>query len=52
VGEHLAKLLKSRITYHHAVELRDATGVIEPLAKPGNFEWWLPPWLRRASIFH
>ena len=37
VGEHLAKLLKSRITYHHSgLSYATRAGVIEPLAKAGQ----------------
>jgi superfamily II DNA/RNA helicase len=37
VGEHLAKLLKSRITYHHSgLSYGARAGVIEPLAKAGQ----------------
>src|SRR5213594_33335 len=37
VGEHLAKLLKSRITYHHSgLSYAARAGVIEPLAKAGQ----------------
>ena len=36
-GEHLAKLLKSRITYHHSgLSYAARAGVIEPLAKAGQ----------------
>ena len=36
VGEHLAKLLKSRIAYHHSgLSYGARAGVIEPLAKAG-----------------
>jgi superfamily II DNA/RNA helicase len=36
-GEHLAKLLKSRITYHHSgLSYGARAGVIEPLAKAGQ----------------
>ncbi len=37
VGDHLAKLLKSRITYHHSgLSYATRAGVIEPLAKAGQ----------------
>ena len=37
VGEHLGKLLKSRITYHHSgLSYATRAGVIEPLAKAGQ----------------
>jgi superfamily II DNA/RNA helicase len=37
VGEHLAKLLKSRIAYHHSgLSYSARAGVIEPLAKAGQ----------------
>jgi superfamily II DNA/RNA helicase len=37
VGEHLAKLLKSRITFHHSgLSYGARAGVIEPLAKAGQ----------------
>jgi superfamily II DNA/RNA helicase len=37
VGEHLAKLLKSRIAYHHSgLSYGTRAGVIEPLAKAGQ----------------
>jgi superfamily II DNA/RNA helicase len=37
VGEHLAKLLKSRVTYHHSgLSYGARAGVIEPLAKTGQ----------------
>lgn len=37
VGDHLAKLLKSRITYHHSgLSYAARAGVIEPLAKAGQ----------------
>jgi superfamily II DNA/RNA helicase len=37
VGEHLAKLLKSRVTYHHSgLSYSARAGVIEPLAKAGQ----------------
>jgi superfamily II DNA/RNA helicase len=37
VGEHLTKLLKSRITYHHSgLSYAARAGVIEPLAKAGQ----------------
>lgn len=37
VGEHLARLLKSRITYHHSgLSYATRAGVIEPLAKAGQ----------------
>jgi len=37
VGEHLAKLLKSRVTYHHSgLNYGARAGVIEPLAKAGQ----------------
>ena len=37
VGEHLAKLLKSRVTYHHSgLSYGTRAGVIEPLAKAGQ----------------
>ena len=37
VGEHLGKLLKSRITYHHSgLSYGARAGVIEPLAKAGQ----------------
>jgi superfamily II DNA/RNA helicase len=37
VGEHLAKLLKSRIAYHHSgLSYAARAGVIEPLAKAGQ----------------
>jgi superfamily II DNA/RNA helicase len=37
VGEHLAKLLKSRISYHHSgLSYAARAGVIEPLAKAGQ----------------
>jgi superfamily II DNA/RNA helicase len=37
VGEHLAKLLKSRIAYHHSgLSYGARAGVIEPLAKAGQ----------------
>lgn len=37
VGEHLAKLLKGRITYHHSgLSYGARAGVIEPLAKAGQ----------------
>jgi late competence protein required for DNA uptake (superfamily II DNA/RNA helicase) len=37
VGEHLAKLLKSRVTYHHSgLSYGARAGVIEPLAKAGQ----------------
>src|SRR5438445_9730256 len=37
VGEHLAKLIKSRITYHHSgLSYAARAGVIEPLAKAGQ----------------
>jgi len=37
VGEHLAKLLKSRITYHHSgLSYAARAGVVEPLAKAGQ----------------
>jgi superfamily II DNA/RNA helicase len=37
VGEHLAKLLKSRISYHHSgLSYGARAGVIEPLAKAGQ----------------
>jgi superfamily II DNA/RNA helicase len=36
-GEHLAKLLKSRVTYHHSgLSYGTRAGVIEPLAKAGQ----------------
>ena len=36
-GEHLAKLLKSRVTYHHSgLSYGARAGVIEPLAKAGQ----------------
>lgn len=37
VGDHLAKLLKTRITYHHSgLSYGTRAGVIEPLAKAGQ----------------
>jgi hypothetical protein len=37
IGEHLAKLLKSRIAYHHSgLSYAARAGVIEPLAKAGQ----------------
>jgi superfamily II DNA/RNA helicase len=37
VGDHMAKLLKSRITYHHSgLSYAARAGVIEPLAKAGQ----------------
>ncbi len=37
VGEHLAKLLKSRVAYHHSgISYAIRAGVIEPLAKAGQ----------------
>jgi superfamily II DNA/RNA helicase len=37
VGEHLAKLLKSRLSYHHSgLSYAARAGVIEPLAKAGQ----------------
>ena len=37
VGEHLAKLLKSRVTYHHSgLSYAARAGVVEPLAKAGQ----------------
>jgi hypothetical protein len=37
VGEHLAKLLKSRVTFHHSgLSYGARAGVIEPLAKAGQ----------------
>lgn len=37
VGEHLAKLLKNRVTYHHSgLSYGVRAGVIEPLAKAGQ----------------
>jgi len=37
VGEHLAKMLKSRVTYHHSgLSYGARAGVIEPLAKAGQ----------------
>ncbi len=37
VGEHLGKLLKSRVTYHHSgLSYGARAGVIEPLAKAGQ----------------
>lgn len=37
VGEHLARLLKSRISYHHSgLSYATRAGVIEPLAKAGQ----------------
>jgi superfamily II DNA/RNA helicase len=37
VGEHMAKLLKSRVTYHHSgLSYAARAGVIEPLAKAGQ----------------
>src|SRR5215831_13416507 len=37
VGEHLARLLKSRVTYHHSgLSYAARAGVIEPLAKAGQ----------------
>jgi superfamily II DNA/RNA helicase len=37
VGEHLAKLLKSRVAYHHSgLSYGTRAGVIEPLAKTGQ----------------
>jgi superfamily II DNA/RNA helicase len=37
VGEHLAKLLKTRITYHHSgLSYAARAGIIEPLAKAGQ----------------
>ncbi len=37
VGDHLARLLKSRITYHHSgLSYAARAGVIEPLAKAGQ----------------
>ena len=37
VGEHLAKMLKSRIAYHHSgLSYAARAGVIEPLAKAGQ----------------
>ena len=37
VGEHLAKLLKSRIAYHHSgLSYAARAGVVEPLAKAGQ----------------
>src|SRR5687767_8237575 len=37
VGEHLARMLKSRITYHHSgLSYAARAGVIEPLAKAGQ----------------
>jgi superfamily II DNA/RNA helicase len=37
VGEHLAKLLKTRVTYHHSgLSYGARAGVIEPLAKAGQ----------------
>ncbi|PYK61491.1 MAG: hypothetical protein DME21_09060, partial [Verrucomicrobia bacterium] len=37
VGEHLAKLLRSRIAYHHSgLSYGARAGVIEPLAKAGQ----------------
>jgi superfamily II DNA/RNA helicase len=37
VGEHLAKLLKARVTYHHSgLSYGARAGVIEPLAKAGQ----------------
>jgi superfamily II DNA/RNA helicase len=38
VGDHLAKMLKSRIAYHHSgLSYAARAGVIEPLAKAGQF---------------
>jgi len=38
VGEHLAKMLKSRTAYHHSgLSYAARAGVIEPLAKAGQF---------------
>ena len=37
VGDHLAKLLKSRVTYHHSgLSYAVRAGVVEPLAKAGQ----------------
>src|SRR5208337_4874032 len=37
IGEHLARLLKSRVTYHHSgLSYGARAGVIEPLAKAGQ----------------
>src|SRR5437667_10970625 len=37
VGEHLARLLKTRISYHHSgLSYGSRAGVIEPLAKAGQ----------------
>ncbi len=37
VGEHLAKMLRSRVTYHHSgLSYAARAGVIEPLAKAGQ----------------
>ncbi|HWI56563.1 MAG TPA: DEAD/DEAH box helicase, partial [Bacillota bacterium] len=37
IGEHLAKLLKTRVTYHHSgLSYGARAGVIEPLAKAGQ----------------
>ncbi|HLP77132.1 MAG TPA: DEAD/DEAH box helicase [Candidatus Paceibacterota bacterium] len=37
VGDHLAKMLKSRVTYHHSgLSYAARAGVIEPLAKAGQ----------------
>ena len=37
VGEHMAKMLKSRITYHHSgLSYAARAGVVEPLAKAGQ----------------
>src|ERR1051326_8386944 len=37
VGEHLAKLLKARVTYHHSgLSYGARAGIIEPLAKAGQ----------------
>src|SRR4029434_255147 len=37
VGEHLAKMLKNRIAYHHSgLSYAARAGVIEPLAKAGQ----------------
>jgi superfamily II DNA/RNA helicase len=37
VGEHLAKLLKARVTYHHSgLSYGARAGVVEPLAKAGQ----------------
>jgi hypothetical protein len=37
VGDHLAKLLKSRVTYHHSgLSYGARAGVVEPLAKAGQ----------------